>query len=64
VPILAYGLASTAVISRVGERQHFPGDVVAGGAMGWFIGDRVYGKRHNANWEGPALPPASWITCT
>jgi membrane-associated phospholipid phosphatase len=47
VPILAYGLASAVVISRVGARQHFPGDVVAGSAMGWFIGDYVYGRRHN-----------------
>jgi membrane-associated phospholipid phosphatase len=47
VPILAYGLASTVVFARVGARQHFPGDVVAGSAMGWFIGDFVYGKRHN-----------------
>lgn len=47
VPILAYGLASVVVISRVGARQHFPGDVVAGSAIGWFIGDFVYGKRHN-----------------
>ena len=47
VPIIAYGLASTVVAARVGARQHFPGDVVAGSAMGWFIGDYVYGKRHN-----------------
>jgi membrane-associated phospholipid phosphatase len=47
VPILAYALASTVVVARVGARQHFPGDVVAGSAMGWFIGDYVYGKRHN-----------------
>lgn len=47
VPIIAYGLASTVVVARVGARQHFPGDVVAGSAMGWFIGDYVYGKRHN-----------------
>jgi membrane-associated phospholipid phosphatase len=47
IPILAYGLASTVVVARVGARQHFPGDVVAGSAMGWFIGDYVYGRRHN-----------------
>ncbi len=47
IPILAYGLASTVVIARVGARKHFPGDVVAGSAMGWFLGDFVYGKRHN-----------------
>jgi membrane-associated phospholipid phosphatase len=48
VPILAYGLATTVVVSRVGARQHFPGDVLAGSAMGWFIGDYVYGRRHNS----------------
>ena len=47
IPIIAYGLATTVVVARVGARQHFPGDVVAGSAMGWFIGDYVYGKRHN-----------------
>jgi len=29
------------------QGRHFPGDVVAGGAMGWFIGDYVYTRRHN-----------------
>lgn len=46
-PILAYGLATTVVVARVGARQHFPGDVVAGSAIGWFIGDYIYGRRHN-----------------
>jgi membrane-associated phospholipid phosphatase len=47
IPIVAYSLASIVVVARVGARQHFPGDAVAGSAMGWFIGDFVYGKRHN-----------------
>lgn len=47
VKILAYGLASTVVISRVGARKHFPADVVAGGGIGWFLGDYIYGRRHN-----------------
>jgi membrane-associated phospholipid phosphatase len=47
VYVAAYGLASSIAISRVGARQHFPGDVVAGAAMGWFLGDYVYGRRHN-----------------
>src|SRR5207248_7874071 len=47
VKIIAYGLASTVVISRVGARRHFPGDVVAGAGLGWFMGDYIYGKRHN-----------------
>ena len=49
VPVLAYALASTVALARIGARQHFPGDVVAGSAMGWFIGDFVYGRRHNRN---------------
>jgi membrane-associated phospholipid phosphatase len=48
VPVIAYGLATVVVVSRVGARQHFPGDVLAGSAMGWFIGDYVYGRRHNS----------------
>jgi membrane-associated phospholipid phosphatase len=47
VYVIAYGLASTVVAARVGARQHFPGDVLAGAAMGWFIGDYTYGRRHN-----------------
>jgi membrane-associated phospholipid phosphatase len=47
VKLLAYGYAGTVVGARLAARRHFPGDVVAGGAMGWFIGDYVYAKRHN-----------------
>jgi membrane-associated phospholipid phosphatase len=47
VKIIAYGLASTVVIARVGARRHFPGDVVAGAGIGWFLGDYIYGRRHN-----------------
>jgi membrane-associated phospholipid phosphatase len=48
VKILAYGYAGGVVGARLAANQHFPGDVLAGGAMGWFIGDYVYGKRHNS----------------
>jgi membrane-associated phospholipid phosphatase len=44
---VAYGLASVVVVSRVGARRHFPGDVLAGAGIGWFMGDYLYGKRHN-----------------
>jgi membrane-associated phospholipid phosphatase len=47
VKIVVYGLASTVVVARVGARRHFPGDVVAGAGLGWFMGDYVFGKRHN-----------------
>ena len=47
VKLLAYAYAGGVVGARLAANQHFPGDVVAGGAIGWFIGDYVYGKRHN-----------------
>jgi membrane-associated phospholipid phosphatase len=47
VKLAAYTYAGTVVGARLAARKHFPGDVVTGGAMGWFIGDYVYAKRHN-----------------
>ena len=47
VKAVVYGFATTVVVSRVGARKHFPGDVVAGAGLGWFMGDYLYGKRHN-----------------
>jgi membrane-associated phospholipid phosphatase len=47
VKVLAYSYAGTVIGARLAANQHFPGDVVAGSAMGWFIGDYVYAKRHN-----------------
>lgn len=46
VPIAAYGLATTVMASRFAARRHFASDVVAGAAIGWFIGDYVYRKHH------------------
>jgi membrane-associated phospholipid phosphatase len=47
VKVLAYGYAGTVVGARLAARKHFPSDVVVGGAMGWFVGDYVYARRHN-----------------
>jgi membrane-associated phospholipid phosphatase len=52
VKIAAYGYAVSVVGARLAAKRHFPGDVVAGGAMGWFIGDYVYGRRHNTELDG------------
>lgn len=49
VKVLAYSYAGTVIAARLAARRHFPGDVMAGGAMGWFVGDYVYAKRHNPN---------------
>ncbi len=51
VKFLAYAYAGGVVGARLAANKHFPGDVVAGGALGWFIGDYVYGKRHNPELE-------------
>lgn len=47
VKLLAYAYAGGVVGARLAANKHFPSDVVSGGAMGWFIGDYVYAKRHN-----------------
>lgn len=52
VRIAAYGTAATVVGARFAARKHFASDVVAGAALGWFIGDYVFARRHN-----PALDP-------
>jgi membrane-associated phospholipid phosphatase len=53
VVVLAYGLATAIGASRFTARQHFASDVVAGGAMGWFIGRYVSG-RHREDGRSPA----------
>ena len=58
IPILAYGLATTVGVARIGGRRHSPGDVFAGSAMGFFIGDYVY-RHHHAPSE--KSNPISWL---
>ncbi len=49
VPVLAYGLAALVSVSRLSGRQHFASDVVAGGAMGWFVGTYVFHTHQDAS---------------
>ena len=42
VVIAAYGLATLVSASRFSGQKHFASDIVAGGAMGWFIGRHVF----------------------
>jgi hypothetical protein len=51
--VLAYGAATAVSVSRVTGRQHFPSDVVVGGAFGWFIGRQVYKAHHDPELERP-----------
>jgi len=53
IPILVYTYAMGVNIARFAARQHFASDIVAGSAMGWFIGDFVYAKRHNEGLDAP-----------
>ena len=45
VPIIACGLAAVVSAARFTAQQHYASDIVAGGAMGWFIGRYVW-KTH------------------
>lgn len=54
---MAYAYAAGVIGARLAANKHFPGDVAAGGALGWFTGDYVYGHRHN-----PALDKNPTIT--
>ncbi len=62
VPIVAYGLAAVVSASRFTAQKHFAGDIVAGGAMGWFIGRYVYQTHmdhsiHHHAWLKPQISP-------
>jgi len=51
IPILAYGLAGTVSVTRIGGRRHSPSDALAGSAIGFFIGDFVYRHHHAPSQE-------------
>ena len=62
VPYLAYGLAAGVSMSRFAAQRHYASDIVAGGAMGWFIGRYVYDTHethasHHHAWLQPQLGP-------
>ena len=44
-------------VSRITGKDHFPTDVIAGAAIGWFIGQHVYRAHHD-----PELGGGSWET--
>jgi len=53
VPVIAYGLATLVGAARFSARQHFASDVVAAGAMGWFIGTYVVQTNQDATRRSP-----------
>jgi membrane-associated phospholipid phosphatase len=44
--IAVYTMATGVSVTRVLGQQHFPSDVLVGGAVGWLIGHYVYRSRH------------------
>jgi len=56
VPIIACALAGVVTVSRFSAQQHYASDLLAGGAMGWFIGRYVW-KTH----QDHAIHPHSGI---
>jgi membrane-associated phospholipid phosphatase len=52
-----YGLATAVSASRVLGKQHFPSDVVVGGAIGWLIGRQIYRAHHD-----PEVGGGGWGT--
>jgi membrane-associated phospholipid phosphatase len=55
--IFFYGLASAVSLSRVTGKDHFPTDVLVGGAIGWFTGQYVFRAHHDPDFGG-----SSWET--
>ncbi|HXX22349.1 MAG TPA: capsule assembly Wzi family protein [Terriglobia bacterium] len=57
--LFAYGLAGVVSVARVTGNEHFPSDVLVGGAMGWLTAREMYQKHHDSNlggeaWGGPS----------
>ena len=65
VPIVAYGLAALVSGARFTAQRHYASDIVAGGAMGWFIGRYVYKTHmdhaiHKHGWLRPQVTPFAY----
>ena len=50
--VLAYGLATTVMMTRVTSHQHFTSDVLIGGGLGWYFAHEVYRARHDPELGG------------
>jgi len=60
VPIIACSLAAVVSLSRFAAQQHYASDLVAGGAMGWFIGRYVW-KTHQDHAIHPHGGLKAWV---
>jgi membrane-associated phospholipid phosphatase len=53
--LVSYGLASAVTVARVTGKEHFPADVVVGGALGYFVAQQIYQRRRD-----PEVSEAAW----
>ena len=60
--ILAYGLATTVMTTRVTSHQHFTSDVLIGGALGWYFAHEVYRAHHDPELGGEGWAPKGGAT--
>ena len=52
IEVASYGLAAAVSATRVTAGQHFPSDVLVGGAFGYLIGRKIYRDHHNPELGG------------
>jgi membrane-associated phospholipid phosphatase len=57
--LAVYGIAAAISATRVSGQQHFPSDVVVGGAVGWLIGRQIYRAHHDPDLGGGGLDSLS-----
>jgi membrane-associated phospholipid phosphatase len=53
--LISYGLATAVTAARVTGKEHFPSDVVVGGALGYFIARQIYQRRRD-----PEVSEGAW----
>jgi membrane-associated phospholipid phosphatase len=61
VQLATYSLASSVSLMRVLGQEHFPTDVLVGGAAGWLIGHYVF-EKHQLRHVKPALQPLTTVS--
>jgi len=59
VPIVAYSTAALVSVARFTARKHYAGDILAGGAMGWFVGRYVFNQHLDPNIHKRFNPPVA-----
>jgi membrane-associated phospholipid phosphatase len=62
VPIAVYGFSTIVSASRFTARKHFASDILAGGAIGWFVGRHVFQKHFDPSIHKRTNPALSFMS--